>query len=125
MNGWGGRIGEYFIVDELINDIHCWPDGTHARAGCRANISFNSWTTAQAAAPMFDISGRLLGVLRIVMPMDRYHIHSLGLLLCCTCHRRAASVRFLLVEQNSQLARLNAILSKISDGILVWKWDMC
>ncbi|NTW12429.1 MAG: sigma 54-interacting transcriptional regulator, partial [Anaerolineales bacterium] len=30
---------------------------------------------------------------------------------------------FLLVEQNSQLAQLNAILSKISDGILVWNVD--
>ena len=32
-----------------------------------------------AAAPIFDISGRLLGVLGIVLPVERYHIHSLGL----------------------------------------------
>lgn len=73
-----------------------------------------------AAAPMFDISGRLLGVLGIVMPLERYHIHSLGLVAAAA--RAIESQRqsdMLLAEQNSQLGQLNTILSAISDGILV------
>ena len=74
-----------------------------------------------AAAPMFDISGRLLGVLGLVMPVDRYHVHSLGLV---TAAARAVENQhqsdLLMAEQNSQLAQLNTILSTISDGILVW-----
>jgi transcriptional activator for dhaKLM operon len=74
-----------------------------------------------AAAPIFDISGRLLGVLGLVMPADRYHIHSLGLVAAAA---RAVENQhqsdLLMAEQNSQLAQLNTILSTISDGILVW-----
>ena len=74
-----------------------------------------------ASAPVFDISGRLLGVLGLVMPVDRYHIHSLGLVAAAA---RAVENQhqsdLLMAEQNSQLAQLNSILSTISDGILVW-----
>jgi transcriptional regulator of acetoin/glycerol metabolism len=73
-----------------------------------------------AAAPMFDISGRLLGVLGIVMPIERYHIHSLGLVAAAARaieNQRQSDVLF--AEQNSQLGQLNTILSTISDGILV------
>jgi transcriptional activator for dhaKLM operon len=76
---------------------------------------------SSAAAPVFDISGRLLGVLGLVMPVDRYHIHSLGLVAAAA---RAVENQhqsdLLMAEQNSQLAQLNTILSTISDGILVW-----
>lgn len=77
-----------------------------------------------AAAPMFDISGRLLGVLGMVMPRERYHIHTLGLVAAAA--RAIESQRqsdLLMAEQNSQLAQLNTILSAISDGILVWNAD--
>ena len=74
-----------------------------------------------AAAPLFDISGRLLGVLGLVMPVNRYHAHSLGLVAAAA---RAVENQhqsdLLMAEQNSQLAQLNTILSTISDGILVW-----
>ncbi len=73
-----------------------------------------------AAAPMFDITGRLLGVLGIVMPVERYHIHSLGLVAAAARaieNQRQSDVLF--AEQNSQLGQLNTILSTISDGILV------
>ena len=77
-----------------------------------------------AAAPMFDMSGRLLGALGVVMPRELYHIHTLGLVAAAA--RAIESQRqsdFLVAEQNSQLAQLNAILSAISDGILVWNAD--
>ncbi len=77
-----------------------------------------------AAAPMFDISGRLLGLLGLVMPVKRYHAHSLGLVAAAA---RAVENQhqsdLLMAEQNSQLAQLNTILSTISDGILVWNTD--
>lgn len=77
-----------------------------------------------AAAPIFDTSGRLLGVLGLVMPVERYHIHSLGLVAAAA---RAVENQhqsdLLMAEQNSQLAQLNTILSAISDGILVWDRD--
>lgn len=77
-----------------------------------------------AAAPIFDISGHLLGVFGLIMPAEKYHIHSLGLVTAAA--RSIESQRqsdVLLEEQNSQLAQLNAILSGISDGIMVWKED--
>ena len=74
-----------------------------------------------AAAPVYDISGHLLGILGLVMPVERYHAHSLGLVVAAA---RAVENQhqsdLLLAEQNSQLAQLNTILSTISDGILVW-----
>jgi transcriptional regulator of acetoin/glycerol metabolism len=77
--------------------------------------------SAGATAPMFDISGHLLGLLGLVMPVDRYQIHSLGLIAAAA---RAVENQhqsdLLMAEQNSQLAQLNTILSTISDGILVW-----
>jgi transcriptional activator for dhaKLM operon len=77
-----------------------------------------------AAAPIFDISGRLLGVLGLVMPIERYHIHSLGLVAAAA---RAVENQhqsdLLMAEQNSQLTQLNTILSTISDGIMVWNAD--
>jgi transcriptional activator for dhaKLM operon len=70
---------------------------------------------------MFDMSGRLLGVLGMVMPVERYHIHSLGLVAAATRaieNQRQSDALF--AEQNSQLSQLNTILSAISDGILVF-----
>lgn len=74
-----------------------------------------------AAAPVFDISGRLLGVLGLVMPVERYHVHSLGLVAAAArAIENQHQSDLLMAEQNSQLAQLNTILSTISDGILVW-----
>lgn len=77
-----------------------------------------------AAAPMFDLTGRLLGVVGMVVPVERHHVHSLGLVVAAAraieCQRQSD---FLMAEQNSHLAQLNAILSAISDGILVWNTD--
>ncbi len=76
---------------------------------------------AGVAAPLFDLSGRLLGGLGLVMPYDQYHASYLGLI---AASGRAIEAQrqsdTLLAEQNSQLAQLNTILSSISDGILVW-----
>ena len=81
-------------------------------------------TMTGAAAPMFDISGHLLGVLGLVMPVERYHIHSLGLVAAAArAIENQKQSDLLMAEQNSQLTQLNTILSAISDGILVWNTD--
>ncbi len=74
-----------------------------------------------AAAPIFDISGKLLGALGILTSAENFHPHALGI---AVAGARAIEAQRqsdqLLVEQNSQLGRLNAILDTISEGILVW-----
>jgi transcriptional activator for dhaKLM operon len=76
---------------------------------------------AGTAAPMFDLSGRLLGVLGVFMIVDQYHKNYLAMISAAA---RAIEGQHqsdvLLAEHNSQLAQLNSILSSISDGILVW-----
>lgn len=78
-------------------------------------------TVAGAAAPMFYLSGRILGVLGVFLMLDKYHFYTLGL---ATASARAIEAQhqsdLLLFEQNSQLAQLNTIMSTISEGMLVW-----
>ncbi|GAB4487181.1 MAG: sigma-54-dependent Fis family transcriptional regulator [Anaerolineales bacterium] len=92
-------------------------------AGCE-HFSSQFHGVTGASAPIFDPIGHLLGTLGLVMPLEKYHMHSLGLVTAAARaieSQRQADV--LLEEQNSQLAQLNAILSAISDGILVWSHD--
>jgi len=126
MDGWGVGIGS-ILSEELIGTSSIGLALTERMpvqvAGMEHFVQQLHVATG-AAAPMFDMSGRLLGVLGIVMPVERYHIHSLGLIAAAA--RAIESQRqsdLLLVEQNSQLAQLNAILSAISDGILVCSVD--
>jgi transcriptional activator for dhaKLM operon len=75
---------------------------------------------AEAASPIFDLTGRLLGALGLITYASRFHPHTLG--LAVTGARAIEAQRqtdLLLTEQNSYLAQLNAILSAHSDGIIV------
>ncbi len=75
----------------------------------------------EAAAPIFDVTGKPLGALGIINFEENAHPHSLGLVVggarAIESQRQADR---LLGEQNNQLTRLNAILNTISEGILVW-----
>ncbi|MEN4011440.1 MAG: dihydroxyacetone kinase operon transcriptional regulator DhaR [Bellilinea sp.] len=77
-----------------------------------------------AAAPVFDTTGKLIGSLGIITPRGRSHPHSLGLVMAAAkaieAQRQADQ---LLEEQNNQLTGLNAIISSIQEGILVWNRD--
>jgi transcriptional activator for dhaKLM operon len=76
---------------------------------------------SDSAAPIFDLTGSVLGALGVLSFARNAHPHSLGLVAAGA--RAIESQRqadHLLGEQNSQLAGLNAILSTISEGILVW-----
>lgn len=76
---------------------------------------------AGAAAPIFEITGRPLGVLGLLAPIEDYQSVSLGLV---TAGSKAVEAQHqadqLLADYNSQLDELNAMLDTISEGILVW-----
>ncbi|HVP22101.1 MAG TPA: sigma 54-interacting transcriptional regulator [Anaerolineaceae bacterium] len=78
-------------------------------------------TIADAAAPIFDVTGKPLGALGIVNFEEGFTAHSLA--LAVSGSRAIEGLRQadqLLGEQNSHLARLNTILNTISEAILVW-----
>ena len=126
MNDWGCAIGS-ILSEELIGTSSfglALTERMPVQVAGREHFIHQFHIATGAAAPMFDISGRLLGVLGIVMPVERYHIHSLGLVAAAARaieNQRQSDILF--AEQNSQLAQLNTILSAISDGILVLNAD--
>jgi transcriptional activator for dhaKLM operon len=79
---------------------------------------------AGASAPIFDMTGRIMGVIGILSSLSSYQTFSLGIVTAAAraiqAHRHAD---VLLSEYNSQLAQLNAILDTISEGIVVWNSD--
>lgn len=85
-------------------------------------VSFHKFT--DSAAPIFDLTGTLLGALGVLTLVDQDHPHSLGL---AVAGARAVEGQwqseYLLAEQNSQLTSLNAVLTSIDEGILVWNED--
>jgi transcriptional regulator of acetoin/glycerol metabolism len=73
------------------------------------------------AAPVFDLSGHLLGALGLLYPAHRHHPHSLGLVVMgARAIEGQRQSDQLLAEQNSRLAQLNVILAANSDGVMVW-----
>ncbi len=76
---------------------------------------------AEAAAPIFEPAGRPLGAFGVVTLAPQYHPHTLGVVVGGS---RAIEGQlqsdYLLQAQIGQLAELNAILSSISEGIMVW-----
>jgi len=126
MSGWGCGVGS-ILSEELIGTSSfglALAERMPVQVAGTEHFVRQFHVATGAAAPMFDISGRLLGLLGLVMPVDRYHIHSLGLVAAAA---RAVENQhqsdLLMAEQNSQLSQLNTILSAISDGILVWNTD--
>ena len=126
MYGWGCGVGS-ILSEELIGTSSfglALTERMPVQVAGREHFVRQFHVATGAAAPMFDISGRLLGVLGIVMPAERYHIHSLGLVAAAARaieNQRQSDILF--AEQNSQLGQLNTILSAISDGILVLNAD--
>jgi transcriptional regulator of acetoin/glycerol metabolism len=79
---------------------------------------------SEVAAPIFDLSGRPLGALGLLNMIGQQHPHSLGLVVAgARAVEAQRQADYLLAETNNQLAGLNAILSAINDGILVWNAD--
>jgi PAS domain S-box-containing protein len=75
---------------------------------------------AETAAPIFDLSGRLLGSLGVINLSFNHHPHSMGLVVAgAKAIEGQRQADLLLAEQNSQMAQLNAIIEASSDGLLV------
>ena len=126
MEGWGAGLGA-IISEEMVGTTSfglALAERMPVQVAGSEHFVRQFHIATGAAAPMFDISGRLLGVLGLVMPVERYHIHSLGLVAAAA---RAVENQhqsdLLMAEQNAHLSQLNKILSAISDGILVWNTD--
>jgi transcriptional regulator of acetoin/glycerol metabolism len=123
MQGWGAGRGSILSEEQIGTTAIglALTERMPVQVAGREHFVRQFHVATGAAAPIFDTTGRLLGILGLVMPIERYHVHSLGLVAAAA---RAVENQhqsdLLLAEQNSQLAQLNTILSTISDGILVW-----
>ncbi|MEA3440611.1 MAG: sigma 54-interacting transcriptional regulator [Chloroflexota bacterium] len=85
-------------------------------------IAFHQF--ADSAAPIFDLTGTPLGALGVLTLESNSHPHSLGLAVSgARAIEAQCQSEYLLGEQNRQLASLNAILSAVAEGILVWNED--
>lgn len=79
---------------------------------------------AEAAAPIFDPAGRPLGAFGVFTYAQQYHPHTLGAVVGgARAIEGQLQSDYLLQGQIGQLAELNAVLSTISEGILVWNED--
>jgi transcriptional regulator of acetoin/glycerol metabolism len=79
---------------------------------------------AGAAAPIFDLTGHVLGAFGIFNFDDSYHPHSLGMAVAgARAIEGQRQSDKLLWEQNNNVAKLNAILANIVEGILVWNTE--
>ena len=79
---------------------------------------------AGAAAPIFDLTGHSLGALGIFNYDDSFHPHTLGMAVAgARAIEGQRQSDILLWEQNNNVAKLNAILANIVEGILVWNTE--
>ena len=75
---------------------------------------------AEAAAPIFDLTGRPLGSLGVFNMSYRYHPHTLGLAVAgARAIEGQHQADYLMAEQNQQTDQLNAIVDASTDGLLV------
>jgi transcriptional regulator of acetoin/glycerol metabolism len=80
---------------------------------------------AGSAAPIFDLTGRPLGILGIISTLSNYNKIFLGLMVAgAKAVEAQLQADFLLAENNNQLAQLHTILNTISEGIIVWSGDL-
>lgn len=74
-----------------------------------------------AAAPIFDLTGRPLGSLGVLSLVENFHMHSLGLVVAgARAVEGQIQSDYLLAQQSSHLAQLNAILEANTDGMIVF-----
>ena len=77
-----------------------------------------------AAAPVFDLTGHPIGVVSAFTMKEKFNRMLLGMIMVTAKAIEGQRQSEVLVgEQNAQLAELNALLSAISEGILVWNSD--
>lgn len=79
---------------------------------------------AESASPIFDLNGNPMGAIGMINFQATHHPHSLGLVVAgARAIEGQRQADHLLFEQNQQLGGLNAILSSIDEGILMWNTE--
>ncbi len=79
---------------------------------------------AASAAPVFNPAGRPLGALGILTKAQNFHPHALGLVVAgARAIEGQLQSDLLLHGQIEHVAELNAILTSIDEGILVWNHE--
>jgi transcriptional activator for dhaKLM operon len=91
--------------------------------GCEHYVqSFHQF--GSAAAPIYDLTGHSLGVVATYTTRKKYHPYGLGMVMVTAkAIEGQCQSEVLMNEQNAQMAELNAVLSAISEGILVFNSD--
>ncbi|HEX3012135.1 MAG TPA: sigma-54-dependent Fis family transcriptional regulator [Syntrophomonadaceae bacterium] len=78
----------------------------------------HAWTCS--AAPIFDETGKLLGILDVSGPSEMTHLHSLGMVVAAV---EAIQEQIQVQQKNRQLyianIRLHNIINTISDGVII------
>lgn len=76
------------------------------------------WTCS--ASPIFDSNGRIIGILDMSGPMDKTHLHTLGMVVAAV---ESISNQMNIQEKNRELTllnnRLTEIFQTISDGVII------
>ena len=119
----GGKVGS------------CWDEavaGTNAIALCLESAAptqvigaehfFSSMhSLATTAAPVHDVGGRIIAVVALITPVQDATPHALSMTMTVSrAIENSMQVQYCLREANSRLIEMNAVLSSIADGILVW-----
>jgi len=85
-------------------------------------IQFHNFSAA--AAPVFDINGRQMGVVGLVTFEPQYQPYSLGLVAAgAKAIESQRQADHMLADYNTQLEQLTVILETISEGIVVWNGE--
>lgn len=118
----GIRVG--VLMSEMVMGTNALALAIHERlpmrvAGAEHYLQYFH-ELAEAAAPIFDLTGRPLGALGIMNLSYRYHPHSLGLVAAgARAIEGQHQADYLMAEQNQQTDQLNAIVESSTDGLLV------
>lgn len=76
---------------------------------------------ATSAAPIHDVSGRIVGTIGIIEPVTAVSRHTLSLVMAAArAITNQLQANLYLEEANHRLAELNTILESINEGIIAW-----
>jgi len=74
-----------------------------------------------SAAPLHDVTGRLIGVLGMIGREQAHHPHTLGIVMAAAkAIENQLQTDLFIQEANQRLAELNTVVGTISDGLISW-----
>jgi transcriptional regulator of acetoin/glycerol metabolism len=76
---------------------------------------------SSAAAPIFDLDGRPVGVIGLLGPVERHSLHALGIVVgAAKAIENQLQADQFIREANARATELNATMDAISEGVLAW-----